>query len=195
MRNSILGFDEVGRGPLAGPVVVACVLSNAKINIPKDIIIRDSKKMTIRQKEKANIWIRENFNFGIGEISTTLIDQKGISNAVRLAAFLALKDIKNKIKIDIEKTRILIDGRDEWIEGAQSIIHGDDKVKEISMASIIAKVYRDKLMIELAKLYPNWGFDKHVGYGTAWHCQQIKKFGLIAKIHRTTFCHNLIPKT
>ncbi|PIP53573.1 ribonuclease HII [Candidatus Beckwithbacteria bacterium CG23_combo_of_CG06-09_8_20_14_all_34_8] len=195
MKNLILGFDEVGRGPLAGPVVVACVLSNEEIKIPKDIVIRDSKKMTARQKEKANIWIRENYIFGIGQVSANQIDQKGISNAVRLAAFLALKDIKSKSKLDFEKIKLLIDGRDEWIDGSQTIICGDDKINEISMASIIAKVYRDNLMIEIGKQYPVWGFEKHVGYGTAWHCHQIQKNGLIKNLHRTTFCHKLISKT
>ena len=185
----ILGFDEVGRGPLAGPVVVACVLGNLKVTIAKDIVIRDSKKMTEKQKIRADIFIRNNFEFGIGQVKALEIDSNGINNGVRKAAMLALVNLKSKTKINFDKVRMLIDGRDAWIVGAETIIKGDNKVMEISMASIVAKVYRDRLMRDLAKKYANYGFDKHVGYGTAEHRQAIIKYGLVKGIHRKSFLH------
>lgn len=191
----IIGFDEVGRGPLAGPVVVGCVLVDEETAIPDDIVIRDSKKMSVKQKEKANEWIRKNFNFGIGEVSAFEIDQKGINNAVRLAAFKALKNLEDKTEIDFPQTELLIDGQDAWIKGSKAIIKGDDKITAISMASIVAKVYRDNLMIKLAQNYPGWGFEKHVGYGTKMHCQKIREFGLIKNIHRMSFCKKLVVKS
>lgn len=194
MKNNkkILGFDEVGRGPLAGPVVVACVLGDKKVEIPEEIIIRDSKKMTEKQKEKANIFIRKNYHFGIGEVSPSEIDKKGISNAVRKAASLALKNFMNKTEIDLDNVEILIDGRDEWIVGGKTVIKGDNKVKEISMASIIAKVYRDEKMRKLGEKYPEYFFGSHVGYGTSKHIQAIRKYGLIEEIHRKSFCKKFI---
>jgi ribonuclease HII len=190
-QKQIIGFDEVGRGPLAGPVVVACVLTVKKVKIPDEIIIRDSKKMTSKQKQKANDWIGKKFQFGIGQVSALQIDQKGISNAVRLAAFKALDNLKQKVKIDFSKTQLLVDGRDEWIEGSQAIVRGDDKIVQISMASIIAKVYRDNLMIKLSQKYSEYGFENHVGYGTAKHMQAIRKYSLIEGVHRKSFCKKI----
>lgn len=234
----ILGFDEVGRGPLAGPVVVACVLQNNEVKIPKDVVIRDSKKMTEKQKVKADEFIRANFQFGIGELSARQIDEIGIAKAVKKAAILALEELKGKVDLithpvttisettplyppslkaskghsrgeeiktypaislrDLAplllkgKIKIMIDGQDEWIVGAETIIRGDNKVKEISMASIVAKVYRDGLMRKMAEEYPDYGFEKHVGYGTLAHRQAILKYGLIEGIHRRNFCGKLI---
>lgn len=188
----ILGFDEVGRGCLAGPVIVACVLGNLKsINSkPKNIVIRDSKKMTSLQRKQANLWIVQNFAFGIGQTSSNLIDKIGINSATKLAAARAFKNFRTVFSIH-DDFQIINDGRELWFEEGSALIKGDSKIIEISLASIVAKVYRDNLMIKIGSKYPDWGFERHVGYGTEWHCKQIKKYGLIKKIHRSKFCKNL----
>ncbi|NMB56723.1 ribonuclease HII [Candidatus Beckwithbacteria bacterium] len=191
----ILGFDEVGRGCLAGPVVVACVLTPVKISIPAKIIIRDSKKMTLKQRTNSSLWIKQNFQFGIGKVEAFYIDQKGINSAVRKAASLALENLRRKIEILPSQIQILIDGRDSWIVDSQSVIKGDDKIKQISMASIIAKVYRDNLMTRLAPQYPQYGFENHVGYGTLKHRQAILKYGLISNFHRNSFCQKIFKNS
>lgn len=188
----IIGFDEVGRGPLAGPVVVACVFCKAEFIRPEGVVIRDSKKMTQKQKKEANHWICENFPFGIGQVPALEIDKQGIANAVRLSAFLAFKNLKSKIDFSIENAELLVDGNDEWLEGSRAIIKGDDKIIQISMASIIAKVYRDDLMKKLALKYPQYGFENHVGYGTAKHIEAIRKYGLIEGVHRKSFCGRIL---
>lgn len=185
----ILGFDEVGRGPLAGPVVVSCVLQNLDVKIPTHIIIKDSKKMTKIQREMSDRWIRQNYKYGIGKISATAIDQIGINQAIIKAANLALEELHKKFS----KTeyQIIIDGKDKWFPDCATVIKGEDKYQEIAMASIIAKVYRDNLMTNLKVEYPDWNFEKHVGYGTVKHREMIANHGLILGLHRKSFCRKI----
>lgn len=192
-QKIILGFDEVGRGPLAGPVVVAGVVTKINLTIPEKIIIRDSKTMTIKQKIKANQWIINNFNYGIGQATCQEIDKLGIVAAVKLAARKARGQLETKIQFNNLK-KVLVDGQEKWFPDCQAIIKGDAKIPQIAMASIIAKVYRDNLMIQLSKKYADWDFDKHVGYGTKKHIEMIKKFGLIKKLHRVSFCQKILNR-
>ncbi len=188
MKNNkiIIGFDEVGRGSIAGPVVVACIIGNIHINIPSDIVIRDSKKMTKNQKNKANNFIKNNYIYGIGKVSAPDIDKYGIVDSVKKAALLAFQQIEKNIRtIDFQ---IINDGREVWFKNGQAYEKAEDKYQEIAMASIIAKVYRDKLMSDLDDKYSIWKFSSHVGYGTKYHRQMIVKYGLLDNIHRKSFC-------
>lgn len=185
----ILGFDEVGRGALAGPVVVGCVLGfEKKVILPSNIIVRDSKKMTKIQRKKTSDWILNNFSFGIGQVQASEIDKLGIVKATRLAAQRAMFSFQSSNNIDISSFQIIVDGIENWFENCQTMIGGDGIVFELSMASIIAKVYRDNLMSKLSSKYLNWGFEKHVGYGTKYHQQMLKDNGLIKDFHRRSFC-------
>jgi len=189
----ILGFDEVGRGCLAGPVVVGCVLGNRTnlFNKPEEIILKDSKKMSRNQRGKTSFWIGNNFAYGLGLSEAWEIDSIGIAGAVRMAAVRALAEIKHNFPEDCKGGYMLQnDGNQSWFDNCAAIIGGDNIVAEISMASIIAKVYRDNLIASLDLKYPGWKFKSHVGYGTAYHIDQIKKYGLLKGIHRISFCRN-----
>ena len=192
-QKSIMGFDEVGRGPLAGPVVVAAVCLKYQTIPPKDIIIRDSKKMTVNQRMIANRWIVQNTYWGIGQVSATIIDTIGINSAIVQAAHTALTQIRQKAPISMYQ--IIIDGKDAWFKTAKTVIKGESKHQEIAMASIIAKHYRDQIMAKLDIKYPDWKFDHHVGYATKYHRTMIKQHGLIEEIHRTTFCQKIIQSS
>lgn len=162
-------IDEVGRGPLAGPLVSAGVILKPKQKLPG---LNDSKKLTPLARERLYEKIIKNcISFGIAEISPRFIDQFGLTKAVQKVNCLVVENMK--IKPDF----ILIDGRDKQTIKIphQTIIKGDTFIREIMAASIIAKVYRDRIMVNLAKKYPNYRFDLHKGYGTRLHQQLIKK--------------------
>ncbi len=192
-----LAFDEVGKGALAGPVVVAGVLVPYTKNIPKrlrGLIIKDSKKMSRLQRNKTASIVRAVTNYGVGLVSAMEIEKIGIAAAVKCAARDAKGNIEKKSKLDYLDLRILVDGKDSWFPGDKPIIDGDNLMWQISLASIIAKVYRDKLMASLALIYPFWQFEKHVGYGTLWHRKMIQKFGLITGLHRFSWCRKIAIK-
>jgi len=195
--NIVVGIDEAGRGPLAGPVVAAAVcfkIENLKINkfienwkLEIENSIRDSKQMTAKQREDAykKIIQCKNIAWGVGIVSEKIIDKINILEATKLAMQKSFK----KLNPDA----LLIDGNFivRQNSGAKKILQkpivkGDQKVFSISAASIIAKVTRDRIMAEYHKKYPQYGFDKHKGYGTASHFANLKKFGA-CKIHRKTF--------
>lgn len=173
----IAGVDEVGRGCLAGPVIASAVI--LRNNIPG---LKDSKKLTPLQRNKLSELIMQNSYFSFGTASEQEIDEINILQASLLAmkrAILNLSVIPGMILVDgTHKPDIHID--------AKTIIGGDSIVDEISAASIIAKVYRDNLMIKFDNDYPNFYFAKHKGYGTKLHLEAIKKHG-ITSIHRKTF--------
>lgn len=182
----ICGIDEAGRGPLAGPVVVACCI------MPKDSMIEginDSKK--ISEKKREMIYekiIEEAISYAVGIIDPKQIDEINILNATKYALTTALKDMQ--IKPDI----ILVDALEKIDTLAipyKSIIKGDEIAYSISAASIIAKVTRDRIMRQWDEIYPKYGFQKHKGYGTAYHIQAIKEYGL-CPIHRKSFTRKIV---
>jgi ribonuclease HII len=196
----IIGIDEVGRGPLAGPVVV-CALAldkNALFLVRRSgLILRDSKKLTPLQREKWLIWIKENkIPYAVASISPRTIDKINISNAANLAAEKSFNQLVKKLKVVTKNCRVFLDGGlylgKSQIKNYQlkTVIRGDEKIPAISLASIVAKVIRDKKMEQLHKKYFRYGFDKHKGYGTKRHFCAIKKNG-ICILHRKTFLKNL----
>lgn len=190
----VIGIDEVGRGPIAGPLVVcACALKSGTDVLtlfPKGVL-RDSKKLS----EKVRVGIVEKLQslvassdivFGIGEVSASVIDELGLSKAIKDALALSLKKVHNQgIPQD---SFIFLDGSlhadEKYLQ--ETIIKGDEKVGEIALASIIAKVYRDTFMKKVAAAYPEYKFESHVGYGTKAHYEAIKKHG-ITPLHRKSF--------
>jgi ribonuclease HII len=191
----VIGCDEVGRGPLAGPVVAAaCILDHKSID-DKSLDkwysrIRDSKTIKEEEREILNEKILHNSTvYGIGEVWQEEIDNINIHNASLLAMKRAIDDLMNKIKIRVDKIVILIDGK-FTISGLnikqESIIDGDALILSISAASIIAKVHRDRIMKENHDKFPVYGFDNHKGYATKEHKNAIKKHG-ICPIHRRSF--------
>ncbi len=181
-----IGLDEVGRGSLAGPVVAgACWLNPRRRNVR----IADSKALTLTEREKAFAWIAQHCKYGIGMVSATEIDDIGILAATEKAMQLAIVDLKRHI----EPEYLLVDGRDKFTFAYPhtSIIRGDQKERCISAASIVAKVIRDRLMTDLAVSFPEYGFDRHKGYGTDIHCSAIRKHGLCV-LHRRSFVGRII---
>ena len=185
----ILGIDEAGRGPLAGPVVAA-----ACVEIPalkKYRLIKDSKQMTAEEREEAFAWIEAHCTFGIGIVDATIIDREGILAATERAMQAAVAMIAEKI----QPTYLLIDGRDKfWFDYPHSsIIDGDVLEPCISAASIVAKVTRDRMMIKLSAEYPQYQFNIHKGYGTPLHQAMLLKHGPCL-IHRKWFLRKLLAK-
>ncbi|WP_084042306.1 ribonuclease HII [Hippea sp. KM1] len=174
------GVDEAGRGPWAGPVVAACVI--LKKDIPHLDDIDDSKKLSAKKREELYKIIKENSIYGIGVASNKEIDRLGIVKAVELA-------IKRAIEVMDEKPSfLLIDGKDRFDLPIKykTIVDGDEKVKSIAAASILAKVWRDRYMELAADIYPRYGFEKHKGYGTKAHSVALEKYGP-CPIHRFSF--------
>ena len=184
----ILGIDEVGRGPLAGPLVVGAVILPEKEQSWLSELT-DSKKLTAKKRELLNEQILANSTTGLGWVSAEELDKIGISKALRLATHLAVKQAQ---ALHTPFSQIIIDGKVNFLSDTPLVnytstcIKGDSKIREISAASIIAKVARDRYMINLASKYPNYAFDKHVGYGTKAHVEAIYKFGLTPE-HRKSF--------
>jgi ribonuclease HII len=182
----IAGVDEVGRGPLAGPVVSACVLvdDNFLKNIDNLKELNDSKKTSLKNREKIFSIIQENaVSVGIGVCSAKTIDKINILQASLLSSKKAVLNLSHKADIVLMDGKFKIPNLDIKQE---VIIQGDAKVAIIALASIIAKVYRDKLMAKLDLMYPGYDFAKNKGYGTLYHREQIKKLGA-CKIHRQSF--------
>jgi len=181
----IAGVDEVGRGPLAGPVVAAAVI------LPKDIFIEglnDSKQVSENKRDLLfDTILKSALSVGIGSVNNKFIDKLNIKNATQMAMELAVKKLQTKPQV------ILIDAETINTNGIEqnSIIKGDEQSISIAAASIIAKVTRDRLMTTLDSKYPEYNFKKHKGYGTKEHIEAIKKYGL-SPIHRKTFTKNFI---
>ena len=186
--NYICGIDEAGRGPLAGPVVVAAVI------MPKDSMIEgvnDSKKVSEKKREKLyELIIEEAISYIFWFVDQNEIDRINILNATKAGLTEAVRTLKVKPEL------ILVDALtniDTCGVPYQSIIKGDAKSYSIAAASIIAKVTRDRIMREWDKVYPQYGFEKHKGYGTAAHISAIKENGL-CPLHRLSFVKNIINK-
>jgi ribonuclease HII len=183
----IIGVDEVGRGPLAGPVVAAAVaLGKQRFTNRVD----DSKKLLPSLREKAFYEITRNSIFGIGIVSEKVIDRLNILEATRIAMQQAVESLLGKM--DTVKPRnihILVDGNIKFKSNSPltNIINGDAKSKSIASASIVAKVIRDRIMSLYDRLYPEYGFSKHKGYPTVLHRERLRKLGP-SLIHRISFC-------
>lgn len=176
----IAGTDEVGRGPLAGPVVAAAVILPEDADLPE---IKDSKKLSEKQRLQLDVLIREQaIAWAIAEVDQTTIDEINILEASRLAmqnAVTALSQQADYVLVDgLPNPRITLPG--------QAIVKGDNRSISIAAASIIAKVYRDNLMDEYDKVYPGYGFAGNKGYPTEEHMQAVRTIGPCA-IHRMTF--------
>ena len=192
MSNSsaiIAGIDEAGRGSLAGPVVAAaCVLQAQRV----PPFIRDSKQLTPDQREEAFGWIAAHCAYGIGITDAREIDAAGILAATEKAMQKAVTELADLVN----PTYLLIDGRDKfWFDYPHSsIIRGDETEPCISAASIIAKVTRDRIMIEYHGKFPRYGFDVHKGYGVPMHFAAIRQHGM-CMLHRRTFLKTHIEET
>lgn len=185
---AILGIDEVGRGPLAGPLVVGAVI------LPEDEKewykeLRDSKKLSPKKRERLDSLIRTDATVGLGWATNIEIDDVGISEALHLATRRAVKEVQ---KQRTPFSQIIIDGKVNFLKNTalaryvSTVVKADDLIREVSAASIVAKVARDKYMVGLAEKYPEYGFEKHMGYGTVKHRQAIAEKGICPE-HRCSF--------
>ena len=188
--KNVIGVDEAGRGPLAGPVVAAAVILKEYTEELDEI--NDSKKLTEKKREKLYNIIMKNFDVAVGISTVEEIDKLNILNADFLAMRRALKDLK-KTRNEKEYT-VLVDGNlkiKEYVGKQLPIVKGDAKSLSIAAASIIAKVTRDRLMKDLANIYPDYSFEKHKGYGTKAHIEAIKDKGAIEGVHRKVFLRKI----
>jgi len=200
--ENIAGCDEVGAGPLAGPVVAAvCILEDGDYETRSEdkwyFRVRDSKTVPEAERETLAAEIKSHSKaYGIGEATVEEIDALNILNARLLAMQRAVVDMLSKIP-DAKDIYVLVDGKfiipDLSVNNIKqkALVSGDQKVLSIAAASIIAKVYRDAIMKDLDIKYPKYGFSKHKGYGTAAHIKAIKEFGA-TKVHRKSFLKNII---
>jgi ribonuclease HII len=179
--RTVGGVDEVGRGPLAGPVVAACVVFPQDFFLPE---VNDSKKLTSRKREKLFDQILENAHeVGIGIVGEKTIDAMNILNASLKAMFKAVQKLKNVPEF------ILVDGNQRIPNlplPQMPVIKGDSKSLSIAAASIVAKVTRDRIMLKYHKEYPEFCFADHKGYGTKSHVEALQAFGP-CEIHRKSF--------
>lgn len=187
----VAGIDEAGRGPLAGPVVAACVLLDKTFLQDKICAkINDSKKISAKKRKEIFLALKEKVKFGIGIVDEKIIDEINILEAAKLAMLKAYEDFcaNNKILPQV----LLVDGnfkpfalRDNLVE-ILPIVKGDQKSLSIAAASILAKETRDEIMMQLHQKYPHFGWDKNAGYPTKLHRQRIAEFG-ICEFHRKSF--------
>ncbi len=187
--KEIIGVDEAGRGPLAGSVVAAAVKLKRYSEELQEI--NDSKKITEKKREKLFDIIMENFEVGIGIASVQEIDELNILNATFLAMRRAIEELDKKTNTDV---LVLVDGNfkiREYIGKQEPIIKGDAKSLSIAAASIIAKVTRDRQLVEEGKKYPEYHFEKHKGYGTKAHREALLQYG-VTPIHRKTFLTKIL---
>jgi ribonuclease HII len=170
----LCGIDEAGRGPLAGPLTIAGVILHKPL-----AGLNDSKKLTEKQREALFDIIRENSTYHIAWFDAAQIDELGLSAC--LAAGL------REIMAAIGEADYLYDGNSKFgVSGIRTLVKADATIPEVSAASILAKVTRDREMVELSSLYPQYGFEGHKGYGSASHVEAIRKYGY-CEIHRKTF--------
>ncbi len=186
-----IGIDEAGRGPLAGSVTLAAICISSRLPYQVSCLpLKDSKKLSEEKREEVfkilkQLKKEDKINFSVSHIKQTLVDKYGLTKCIRTGIKRCLK----KLKITPGKCKVLLDGSlraPKEFKNQKTIIKGDEKVKIIALASIVAKVSRDARMRRLAKLYPEYGFHIHKGYGTKAHYRAIKKYGP-SEIHRRTF--------
>lgn len=193
----LIGIDEVGRGPIAGPVAVG-----AFVFLDKNVVklfkgVKESKQLTVEKREEWFSKVKEAqkkklVDFAVIFQSEKVIDEKGISFAIKKALKMALL----KLKINPEDATVLLDGglkAPPEYKNQKTIIKGDTKEQVIALASICAKVLRDRKMVGWGKKYLQYGFEVHKGYGTRKHCEAVKKYGLTV-LHRRSFCLAILQK-
>lgn len=197
----IVGVDEVGRGPLAGPVTVGAVAFLAKYKTDTNVFLRgikDSKKLSQKQRcewiraineRRTSIWC------AVASVESKTIDNIGISRATMRAVGMCLRRLEVRLPIGsrVSNFNILLDGNlyaPRTYINQRTIIRGDEKIPIISAASIIAKVHRDNIMRRYHRIFPEYRFDLHKGYGTRLHNKNIMQHGFCT-IHRKTFCKNI----
>jgi ribonuclease HII len=185
---AILGIDEVGRGPLAGPLVVGAVILPDPW--PEWVgELKDSKKLSIKKREKLADLVLEEATAGLGWVMADELDQVGISEALRLATRRAVEEVQ---KQKTPFSQIVIDGKVNFLNGTtlekyvSTKVKADNLIKEVSAASVVAKRARDHYMYELGAKFPGYGFEQHVGYGTAKHLAAIRELGICPE-HRKSF--------
>ena len=196
----VAGVDEVGRGPLAGPIAVCAVVYDTILH--EEIVaaipgVRDSKQLPMHKREviarlAKNLAKEGRISYAVAFVSSGVIDARGLTHAARLATKRALK----RAGARPNTTLVLLDGglhAPKIFRAQKTIIRGDQTQFIISLASVIAKVARDKRMVRLSEEFPKYGFDGHKGYGTDSHVRAIKKHGVL-QIHRKTFIKNIISK-
>ena len=184
MHTTLCGIDEAGRGPIAGDLVVAGCIFNGDTKIDG---LNDSKKISQKRRSELFDEIVQNTNYHIVTISPSELDTKGISKCMQEA----LLEIKSKLSAQ----KYLFDGNTTFgVSGLETMVKADGKIAEVSAASILAKVTHDSNIIRDAKLYPEYGFEKHKGYGTAHHIEMVKKYGY-SPIHRRSFKVKALEET
>jgi len=193
VNRYIIGIDEAGRGPLAGPVAVGGVVISEHFNKKFFKGVKDSKQLTPEERE---LWFtliteakrRGDLDYAVSLVSESVIDKHGISYAIKLG----IKRVLKHLNVPPEETQVFLDGSlkapKEYVHQT-TIIKGDEKVPVISVASICAKVVRDRRMVRLAKKYPLYGFHIHKGYGTRAHKEALRLHGH-SSIHRKSFLKN-----
>lgn len=196
MRYRYVGIDEVGRGAWAGPLVLAAVCYYTRITFPEGLYIRDSKALNRAQRRDSAAFLRKNSTFCIKIVSRETVDKYGVHKATIQGIIDVSHKIKEKIMRQYQMSEEeysrryyhLVDGRPvcKLDQRHEFIIGGDDKVPVISAASIVAKVFRDRYMERMGRKYPEYGFERHVGYGTQAHQEAIRTHG-ISPIHRLSY--------
>ena len=192
--KNVVGLDEAGRGALAGPVVAAAVMINPKKikNLKlKRSKIRDSKELSPKEREIFfEVLLKDQaIEWATSKVSEKVIDKINILEATKLAMKRAVKKLEKKgLKIDF----LILDGnfKINLKISQKSIVKADKKIFSCALSSILAKVFRDKIMLKYHKKYPQYRFDLHKGYPTKFHFEMLKKYGF-CKIHRKSFCKNL----
>ncbi len=190
MKHFVVGIDEVGRGPLAGPITVAAMIKPRRF-VWKNF--KDSKKLSPKKREEFFLKFKT-IPHAVASVSNTLIDRLGIAAAARMAVGRCLKKIATNYELSTINFRVLLDGSlyaPRSYKNQQTIIKGDETIPVIAAASIIAKVHRDRLMRRMHKKYPEYGFAVHKGYGTRAHQAAIRTHGL-CDLHRKSFCRKLL---
>lgn len=175
----IAGTDEAGRGPLYGPVVAACVVLPINFKLEG---LNDSKKLTEKKRNEFYNYLIENVTYGVGVVNPKEIDKINIYEASRKAMILAIEKVRKQVKVEYVLTDAMPIDLDIPVK---PIIKGDAKSITIAAASVIAKVTRDKMMYEIDKKYPEYGFKNHKGYPTKKHIEAINKYGLIDGYRKT----------
>ncbi len=200
-KRYIIGIDEVGRGPLAGPITVVALATTVNIKLQisnlknKKLKLKDSKKLSALQREQWFHYMQKlkkekKIFYQIVSIAPNIIDKINITRAANRAATQAYEKLKTKNSKHIKKHVVLLDGglylQESYKGIGKTIIKGDEKIPAISLASIIAKVTRDKYMTKMHKKYPQYGFESHKGYGTRAHYRALARYGA-SPLHRKTF--------